>query len=269
MPSCNDRSMRRSSVAWASRAAARVAVSSATRRDRSVSGPAARRARPGRAWSRAMAGVRPRMIAIQPSASRVTARASGQPWAWPRPTDVLVAFSGMKRQYSGNSASRTAISGSSSPISAEQQPERAVPGQPAQLPPGGRVGEGEPQPGRCRVGPDDLGAPPGEPVAFTVGEGVQGAQHGGGHEQSDAHDGRHGGDGQPDQHGQRQHRGPEPADELSERGAGGLGGPDRARPDPGPSRVRVDRLVVPGRDRHPRLLPASPTALCGRPVHSR
>lgn len=125
VPSCNERSIRRSSVAWASSAAARVAVSSATRRDRSTSGPADSSRRPGAACSRAMPGVSPTMIAIQPRPSSETERASAQVCAGSNPSDVLLVSSGISRQYAGNSASRTASSGSSTPMKPSRNPSVA------------------------------------------------------------------------------------------------------------------------------------------------
>ncbi|CAM5641443.1 hypothetical protein SFUMM280S_06041 [Streptomyces fumanus] len=103
--------MRRSSVACASRAAARVAVSSATRSDRSVPGPADSSRRPGFAWSRARAGPRPRMMAVQPRPSSVTEAASGQVRAVPNPSEVLVASAGATGHSSGKRVSRTAAIG--------------------------------------------------------------------------------------------------------------------------------------------------------------
>ena len=207
VPSCSDRSMRRSSVACASRAAARVAVSSATRSDRSVSGPGASSRRPGRLQPRHRRDQPDRRC--RPAAGRAADRDDAGPVVH-RPRGDRGSGLALRQQLPPQregAVTQRVDRQLNTPTKPSSKPGGGVPGQPDELAAGGlrRVG---------RL--DDVRAPAAQPAAFAPGQGVQ-------HPQPGAELTDHGGQRQQNQHAERQHSGAEATAELAERCEDGPG----------------------------------------------
>ncbi len=235
VPSCNERSIRRSSVACASSAAARVAVSCGDAQ-RQV-GPGVRRQQPaagcglppghGRSGPHRDGdpgqpeqadGDRAGPVEHGPEPQR---RSRRDPRHQPPPQRERDVAHREQRQQDGDEA--------------ENEPERGVRGQPAQLAPHRRV-EGVAKFRPSRLGPDDLRTPPAEPGAFPLGQGLHQPQRHRRHQQTETGHGRQRGDDHQDEDEQREERGAQPAQELLE---GDQRGPGRPGDDDAPSAAPV------------------------------
>ena len=226
VPSCNERSIRRSSTACASSAAARVAVSSATRRERSTSGPAARNSRPGRACSTGHAGGEPEDDDDPAQAQQTHGDGFGPGPCQADPQGGGGRFLGQEPPVQRKGAVPHGEDRQEDSEHSQEQAQRRVPDQPAQVPSGGGVDQREPHPSRRGLRGDDLRTPAGEPRTFVSGQGMHRAQHNGRHEQPHPDQAHHGGDGRDEQHQQGEQGRAEPGRQLPDRGAGGAQGAD-------------------------------------------
>ncbi|MDH6618189.1 hypothetical protein M2163_005297 [Streptomyces sp. SAI-135] len=216
VPSCSDRSMRRSSVAWASSAAARVAVSVGDPQGEVGVGTGRQEPASRVRLEPCHAGGEPQQDG-DPAHAEQAHREGVRPGVGDADPDgggggVLGGEAPVQREHGVPQGEHR----QDEPEQAQRQAHGQVPDQPQQFAPGRGVAEGGPQPRRWWRGGDDLGAPAGEAYALHAGQGVQHA-HPAGRQQ------------QPQQHERCEDRRTQSGDQLAERGGrGGHGAHDKA-----------------------------------------